>query len=53
VATIICSIHMVDLVHFLAGKVQWKAAPTICVADKYLGVVALGKSDKGFTGQLF
>jgi predicted dehydrogenase len=46
------SVHLFDLVNFLAGKVQWKAASAICGGDRYLGVVAFGKSDKGFTVQL-
>ena len=46
------SVHLFDLVNFLAGKVQWEAASAICGRDKYLGVVAFGKSDKGFTVQL-
>jgi predicted dehydrogenase len=46
------SVHLFDLVNFLAGKVQWKAASAICGDDRYLGVVAFGKSAKGFTVQL-
>ena len=46
------SVHLFDLLNFLAGKVQWKAASAICGGDRYLGVVAFGKSNKGFTVQL-
>lgn len=46
------SVHLFDLLNFLAGKVQWKVASAIYGADKYLGVVALGKSTKKFTVQL-
>jgi predicted dehydrogenase len=46
------SVHLFDLVNFLAGKVQWEAASAISGSDRYLGIVAFGKSDKGFTVQL-
>ncbi len=46
------SVHLYDLMNYLAGKVKWSAVSTISETDKYLAVIALGESDRGITVQL-
>jgi predicted dehydrogenase len=41
------SVHVIDLVNYLAGKITWTSVSHIASSDKYLSVSALGKGDKG------
>jgi predicted dehydrogenase len=46
------SVHMFDLLQYIAGEVRWSYVSTIKGADKYIATVALGESVKATTIQL-
>lgn len=42
------SVHVIDTLNYLAGKVQWSKTEHVLSGDEYVSVTALGKGEYGF-----